>query len=435
MNRATLIVAGLLVFTPFSRADEESVAPNGTTTFHGRLYAPIGEIPFQIELQRQSPAQAVATLIHGGVREQATRTTLLDHLYVFQFDYYDAEITLMRGYPSPDVDWSAWTFCGTGKPPFGWVGVWTKRRSRDEVASMQLSMGADNGLAFVEIPGEQRDIDAVRSGQAQRRLATLQFAKEGAPAILDLRTSGRYAEGTIRTTTGDYRHMSGTLFPRGLTLSTFDAGHAILFKGVINPDGSMSGEYSSGPTYTDTWTGQWDDNAALPDPFSLTTFTGSVEALDALTFPDTGGNPRRVGDFAGKARIIELWGTWCPNCKDAAPVLAELQERYKDKGLSILGLAFEATGDAERDRRQVALYKQRFNIAYPSLIAGVRGKDSAAKAFPMLDQIRAYPSFIFIDGAGKVRGVYTGFTGPAAPEEHERLKRAFDQKVREMLGE
>lgn len=434
MNLPALIVSSLLVLSPAAFA-QDTASPTTPATrpmvYAGLLEGPIGGIPFTIELLFTDVTEARGTLVTGDQRVEATQTSIDDESITLSFDYYDAQISVGLSSDNQAAFFENGLVYSDDERSVRYEGEWSKRRSLNEVTRMPLVMHFSGAGEFY--PRSAPEVKGWESSVPSR--STIRFSKESEPAVLEVRRNSTQVKGTILTTTGDYRHMSGTLIDNQLTLSTFDAGHAILFKGVINPDGSMSGEYSSGPTYTDTWTGQWDDNAALPDPFSLTTFTGTVEALDALTFPDTEGKPRRVGDFAGKARIIELWGTWCPNCKDAAPVLAELQERYEDKGLSILGLAFEATGDAERDRKQVALYKQRFNIAYPSLIAGVRGKDSAAKAFPMLDQIRAYPSFIFIDGAGKVRGVYTGFTGPAAPEEHERLKRAFDQKVREILGE
>lgn len=55
----------------------------------------------------------------------------------------------------------------------------------------------------------------------------------------------------------------------------------------------------------------------------------------------------------GKATIIELFGSWCPNCHDAAELLTQLQSEYDDQRLKIVGLAFELTGDKDRDRQQV----------------------------------------------------------------------------------
>ena len=80
------------------------------------------------------------------------------------------------------------------------------------------------------------------------------------------------------------------------------------------------------------------------------------------------------------------------------------------------------------------LYAQRHGVKYPLLVAGKKDKAEASGKFPVIDKLRGYPTFVFVDGAGVVRGVYTGFSGPATGEEYERLKRAFEGKVEEMLG-
>ena len=83
--------------------------------------------------------------------------------------------------------------------------------------------------------------------------------------------------------------------------------------------------------------------------------------------------------FAGRARLLVVFGSWCPNCNDEAAYLRELDQRYRDKGLSILGLAFERTGDLEVDRAQVKAYAAHHELRFPILVAGVADK---AKAFP-----------------------------------------------------
>jgi thiol-disulfide isomerase/thioredoxin len=55
--------------------------------------------------------------------------------------------------------------------------------------------------------------------------------------------------------------------------------------------------------------------------------------------------------------LISLFGTWCPNCNDEAVYLAELAKRYGERGLSILGVAFELTDDLERSVDMVGRYE------------------------------------------------------------------------------
>ncbi len=139
--------------------------------------------------------------------------------------------------------------------------------------------------------------------------------------------------------------------------------------------------------------------------------------------------------FAGRARILEVFGTWCPNCYDATTYLVDLHERYGERGLSIVGLAFEMTGDFERDAEQVRVYSEHHGIRYPILIAGTSDKAEASKAFPLIERVKSYPTTIFMDGDGNVHTVYSGFSGPATGEAYARLQTLFESTIEELLGD
>ena len=96
--------------------------------------------------------------------------------------------------------------------------------------------------------------------------------------------------------------------------------------------------------------------------------------------------------------------------------LVELDHAYRQRGLSILGLAFELTGDLERDTRQVWQFAEHHGVEFPLLVAGVSDKQEASRTFPLIDRVRSYPTTIFMDGEGRVRAVYQGYSGPAAGE-------------------
>jgi thiol-disulfide isomerase/thioredoxin len=310
-------------------------------------------------------------------------------------------------------------------------GQWKRRRSLEEWVTLPFA-----AAPMPPMTKELRPLPEAITGRWR-----VKFASEETEAVSVINGSDqRLISATFLTTTGDYGFLAGQVTPdhagglHAMKASRFDGSHAFLFKAALKEDGTLAGDFWSGASFHDTWTAVKDDAAALPDPFSLAKISGTSAELDALRFPDSAGVERALGEFKGKARIIKLFGTWCPNCKDSVPVLEDLYARYKDKGLSIVGLAFEATGDGPRDRAQVATYVKRFSIEYPVLIAGTRDRAKAQQAFPMLQGVRAYPTFIFVDGEGTVRGVYTGFSGPATGQEHERLKAAFENKVKEMLG-
>lgn len=244
--------------------------------------------------------------------------------------------------------------------------------------------------------------------------------------------------GTFLTTLGDYRFLAGRFnFPaEQLTLSCFDGAHAFLFKAKLLEDGSLAGDFWSGETWHDTWTAVRDDQARLPDPFGLTKLKDGVK-LDELAFLDVEGVSRKLGDaqFAGKARLVQLFGTWCPNCNDETRYLRELHERYAARGLSIVGLAFEVTGDFARDSQQVRIYARHHQLPYPLLVAGVSDKQKASERFPLLDKVRAYPTTLFVDSKGDVRAVHQGFSGPATGAAHLKLREDFERLIETLLAE
>src|SRR5207302_2031179 len=118
----------------------------------------------------------------------------------------------------------------------------------------------------------------------------------------------------------------------------------------------------SGPKFHDSWTAKRDDKAALPDGFTLTKVNPKAHLKD-LKFRDLEGKEASVAGLLGKATIIEIFGSWCPNCHDAADLLVALEKKYGPGGLKIIGLAFEASGDAERDAKQVKRYMARHSAS------------------------------------------------------------------------
>jgi hypothetical protein len=278
------------------------------------------------------------------------------------------------------------------------------------------------------------------SGQTLTPLArrwSVRFARSEDPAVgvFETKPDGGVA-GTFLTTTGDYRFLAGDFDGRRLRLSCFDGAHAFLFDARLQEDGTLAGDFWSRDAWHETWTARPDPTAALPDTFTLTKWTGNGRVTD-LAFPDLTGRSRSLSEpeLSGPARLIVVFGSWCPNCHDESEYLVELDRRYGPRGLRIVGLAFEYSGDFEEDARQVRTYVTRHGINYPVLIAGVSDKEKALAALPMLDRLRAFPTTIFADASGTIRTVHTGFSGPATGEEHRKLRAEFERVIEELLAE
>lgn len=245
---------------------------------------------------------------------------------------------------------------------------------------------------------------------------------------------GTHLTGTFLTPTGDYRYLDGVNVGGQIALSTFDGAHAFLFRAVVGNDGTLSGDFWSRDTYHATWVAKRKTEAILPDPYAEVTVEG--DTLD-FSFDDVEGKAVALSDprFAGKVVIVDVFGTWCPNCNDQAPVLVRWHRAYADRGLSIIGLAYEFTGDVERDRRLVRLFGQRHGIDYPLLLAGTSDKKLAAKTLSKLSAIKSYPTTILIGRDGKVRRVHSGFAGPATGDKHDELVRTMQDEIERLLDE
>jgi thiol-disulfide isomerase/thioredoxin len=258
------------------------------------------------------------------------------------------------------------------------------------------------------------------------------------PARGEFRQDGGQVFGTFLTPTGDYRYLEGTYESGVLRLSTFDGAHAFLFVARAQPDGSLMGDFWSRDKYHATWTAHTvaAETEILPDGW-LEVGLKNDRGEFHFAFDDLDGNTVSIDDdrFDGKVLLVNIFGSWCPNCNDEAPLLAEWARTYRDQGLEIVGLAYEFTGDVERDRRQVRRFAERHGIDYTLLLGGTSNKQAAAETLPDLTAILAYPTSIFIGRDGKVRKVYSGFSGPGTGEHHEELVAELQAVIEGLLAE
>ena len=245
------------------------------------------------------------------------------------------------------------------------------------------------------------------------------------------------ASGTFLTTTGDYRYLAGRVDGNLMRLSTFDGAHAFLFHARMQNDGTIEGDFWSGNWHHETWTAVRDDDAKLPDAFEQTTITDEW-ALAQAVFKDTDGKPTRVLDALdatnAKARVIEIFGTWCPNCADASRELVSLKAKYGED-LGVVGLAFEVTEDFDRSATQVQRHHEHIGSDWPVLIAGISDKAKATQTLGFLDKVRSYPTLVFLNSDNEVQAVYSGFSGPATGDAYTTQRERFEAMIEGLIGE
>jgi len=255
----------------------------------------------------------------------------------------------------------------------------------------------------------------------------------------EFKQKGAKVTGTFLSISGDYRYLEGTVAGDKFYLSCFDGGHAYLFTAKISNAKTISdGMYYAGLSGLDKWTAVKDASAKLPDAYSLTVLKPGYKTI-AFTFRDINGRKVSLSDnrFKNKVVIVQLLGSWCPNCMDETNFLvSKYYPKYHAKGVEIVGLAYERTADFAKSQKTVRQMKNHFNITYPLLITGYTpAKGDPEKSLPMLADFKGFPTSIIIDKRGAVRKIHTGFSGPGTGVYYTRFIKEFDKLTEELLRE
>lgn len=248
---------------------------------------------------------------------------------------------------------------------------------------------------------------------------------------------GSKVTGTFRTTTGDYRYLDGVVDGDKLKLSTFDGAHAFLFTAKVN-DSTIEGTFYSGNHWVEPFKAKRNDEFDLPKADSLTFLKEGYDKIE-FSFPDENGKLVSLDDerFHDKVVLVQIMGTWCPNCLDETKFYADYYKEHLDEELEIVALAFEYAKTEEKAFSNIKRLKESVGIDYTILLAqvGTSSKSEANKKLPMLNHVLSYPTTIFIDRAGNVRKIHTGFNGPATGEKFVEFKNEFNAFLNQLYSE
>ena len=246
-----------------------------------------------------------------------------------------------------------------------------------------------------------------------------------------------HVTGTFRTTTGDYRFLDGVLDGDTLKLSAFDGSHAFYFKATVT-DSAMTGYFYSGNHWKEPFSAKINPDYELPDANSLTYLNEGFETFD-FSFPDAEGTMMSLNDalFEGKVVVVQLMGTWCPNCLDESRYFSEYIKNSKPEDVQFVALAFEYDKTPEKAFEKINKLKDRFQLDYPILLAQYGGidKTEAQQKLPMLKRVLSYPTTIIVDVSGIVRKIHTGFNGPATGDKFTEFKNEFESFLAELAAE
>ena len=382
--------------------------------WRGVLASPGGDLPFGLLINKAVDGYT-AVIINGDERADTSHVTVNGQAVEIGFDWYDAAITA-----KVQADGSM-------------QGRWRKTASGGNDSTLPFTATRGYSYRFSLQPSAEKALDISGTWKVI-------FTDEDgdSDAVGEFTQIGKMVSGTFLTPTGDYRYLEGNLDGNSLKLSTFDGAHAFLFTAEWQ-DGSLhNGNFWSRDTYHATWSAFPTDKTVaelLPDSWDMVQMTSADQKV-SFAFEDLQGNTVQLTDarFQGKPVLVNLFGSWCPNCNDEAPVLAEFYRQYQPRGLEIVGLAFEYTGDTARDKKQIAAFKQRYGIDYPLLLAGVNDKEEAAKTLGFLDKVVAYPTSIFLDHNHNVIDIHSGFAGPGTGDHYKELVADLEQRIQQMVA-
>jgi len=365
------------------------------------------EIGFKLEI-KQTGEQVSGALINGEQRVESTSGSFDGQTLKLRFDFYDGELTatLANGELRGDF----------------------KRQLRKDVLRREFRAWRETASAKKNItPSADLSGDwLLRVGEGDKqRTWRATFKQQGADV-----------SGTIIPLSGDWGTMTGKFENGELRLTRFDGINAYLLKVRLGADEKLEGLINSERKVV----AERADKAkletlpALPDPNNYTKLKNPAEPFH-FSFPDLDDKliSSRDERFRNKVVIITIGGSWCPNCHEEATVLRDFYDRYRAQGLEIIGLMFEYTGEAARDREQIRIFARRHKISYPLLLAGTTEEGEVEKKLPQLENFSAYPTAIFIGRDGRVKRIHAGFEGQAAGARHTQLKVELDEFVRELL--
>ena len=262
------------------------------------------------------------------------------------------------------------------------------------------------------------------------------FGAEGprSPRILEFRNSAEGLMGTVLSNSGDYGAFWGEASGDQFSIGHFDGSFVYLITGTVEGD-SLRGTFHAGLRSQTPFTARRATGTPhLKPPTEVT--RADTSAPFQFAFPNLSGELVTNEDprFRGKVVMVDIFGTWCPNCHDAAPTLVELYRTYHAQGFEAVSLAYEVTGDPEVDGRLVERFRDKFGIPWPILLAGVNDTDLTAATLPQLEGFTAYPTLLFLDRTGRIRKIHAGFYGPATGAQYTKLRADLHSYIEELLA-
>jgi thiol-disulfide isomerase/thioredoxin len=264
------------------------------------------------------------------------------------------------------------------------------------------------------------------------------FEDDTVPAILDMAAirEESVVYGTVLTETGDYRYLQGEPFENNrFYLSAFDGTHLFYLAAQLI-DNKIEGVFLSGKHYTAKFKGQADATFELRKADELTWMKNPKDVLKLKLNSDV-KTERSFGekDWKEKVTLVQIMGTWCPNCTDESRFVKSMYEKYHTQGLEVVPVSFERGTDKQVAFTRINSQAKQMALPYPVYLGS--GADSPQKAaaivFAQLNHVMSFPTLILIGKDGKVKKVWTGFYGPGTGVHYKEHTAEIEEAVTRLL--
>ena len=267
----------------------------------------------------------------------------------------------------------------------------------------------------------------------------MDIEKDATHSIGEFTQRNSILQGSILQWSGDLGYVDGSVKGDSIFISAFEGVHALFFKGKLNKRGEIKdGIFYSRDFNALKWQAVKDETVELDYSIVQTTLKEGTDSIASFAFEDLDGNRISIKDekFKNKVVVVQVLGTWCPNCLDETNFLVPYYEKNKSRGVEVVALAYEYSADKERSLSNLKKLRDRLKVNYPVLWTGVSVADPelTEKTIPQLNKIMLFPSTIFIGKNGKIMQVDTDFNGPATGKHYEEYKQNFEKTITDLLA-
>src|SRR5438552_12961724 len=161
---------------------------------------------------------------------------------------------------------------------------------------------------------------------------------------LIVRQAGAEVSAAILRLDGDTGTLTGTYRDGKFVLSHFSGARPLRLELTPASDGTLAVVQNKETALTAIRAEQARAKG-LPEPSDPSRFTSVKDPTEPFrfSFPNLEGKVVSNTDpqFRGKVVIVDIAGSWCPNCHDETPFLVDLYKTYRSRGLEIVALSFE----------------------------------------------------------------------------------------------